>query len=63
MESGRAYVEIDERARKSKGKKPSLFDAIILATARVNKAKVLTGDLHFKDLPETMWLEQVLSDC
>jgi predicted nucleic acid-binding protein len=49
IESGRAFLEIDERAKKSKGKNPSLFDAIILATSRVNKAKVLTGDLHVKD--------------
>jgi len=57
VESGKAYLEISERAKKSKGKNPSLFDAIILATARVNKAKVLTGDLHFRDLSETVWLE------
>jgi predicted nucleic acid-binding protein len=57
IESGKAYLEISEKARKSKGQKPSLFDAIILATARVNKAKVLTGDLHFRDLPETVFLD------
>jgi hypothetical protein len=33
IESGGAFLEIDERAKKSKGKNPSLFDAIILATA------------------------------
>ena len=57
VESGKAYMEILERSKKSKSKNPSLFDAIILATSRVNEAKVLTGDLHFKDLPETIWLE------
>jgi predicted nucleic acid-binding protein len=56
VESGRSYLEIAEIAKKAKNKKPSLFDAIVLATARVNNANVLTGDLHFRDLPETVWL-------
>ena len=56
IESGKAYLEITEKAKKSKGQMPSLFDAIILATGRVNKARVLTGDLHFRNLPETLWL-------
>ena len=57
MASGKAYVEILEKARKEKIEKPSLFDAVVLATARINGGKVLTGDQHFKDLPETIWLE------
>ena len=57
VESGKSYLEIAEIARKAKSKKPSLFDAIVLATARVNNANVLTGDFHFRDLPETVWLE------
>lgn len=55
--SGKAYLEIQEKAKKEKIEKPILFDAIALATARINKAKVLFVDLHFKDLPETYWLE------
>jgi predicted nucleic acid-binding protein len=55
--SGKAYIEIDERAKREKITKPSLFDAIVLANARVNEAKVLTGDRHFRGLPETLWLE------
>ena len=55
--SGKAYLEIQEKARKEKIEKPSLFDAIVLACARINGAKVLTGDQHFKGLPETVWLE------
>ena len=54
--SGKAYLEMEEKSKKEKIDKPSLFDAIVLATARVNKAKVLTGDPHFRDLPETLWL-------
>ncbi len=62
LESGKAYLEILDRSKVNSGrsnesKKPSLFDAIILATARINKAKVLTGDLYFKGLPETIWIE------
>ncbi|MHB8163280.1 MAG: PIN domain-containing protein [Methanoregula sp.] len=31
-------------------------DCMILATARIHNLKVLTGDLHFKDLEETIIL-------
>jgi predicted nucleic acid-binding protein len=34
-----------------------LADSIVLATARRKKAKVLTGDDHFKDLSETVYIE------
>jgi len=54
--AGRAYMELEGRARKEKLRKPSLFDAIVLAAARVNQGKVITGDQHFKGLPETIWL-------
>jgi len=30
---------------------------MILGVARVLKAKVVTDDEHFKNLPETIWLE------
>lgn len=39
-----------ERKKKIKGW--SLADSIILATARTLKAKVVTGDEHFRDLTE-----------
>ena len=54
--SAKAYFEIEDNARKMKLRKPSLFDGIVLGTARVNESKVLTGDPHFKELPETIWL-------
>jgi len=41
--------EIDVK-RKSKVKGWGLADSIILATARKNQAKVVTGDEHFRDL-------------
>ena len=56
MKSGKAYLDIEEKARKLKINKPSLFDTIVLATARLNDSKVLTGDPHFRNLSETIWL-------
>jgi len=58
LESGKAHAEMVAHAQRlpAGSREPSLFDAIILATARVNRAKVLTGDVHFRDLPETLWL-------
>lgn len=34
-----------------------LADSIVLSTARKKKAKVLTGDKHFKNLDETTYIE------
>lgn len=34
-----------------------LADSIVLATARKKRAKVLTGDKHFQNLSETLFLE------
>lgn len=34
-----------------------LVDAIILATAKEHRARVVTGDLHFKGFPGTIFLE------
>ncbi|RLE74821.1 MAG: type II toxin-antitoxin system VapC family toxin [Thermoprotei archaeon] len=57
VEAGRAYLELLEHARRLKLKaRPGLADAIVLATARVVGAKVLTGDEHFKGLKETIWV-------
>jgi predicted nucleic acid-binding protein len=56
IEASRAYFHLQEKAKDEGLKKPSLFDALVLATARKNDAKVLTGDEHFRDLPETLWM-------
>jgi predicted nucleic acid-binding protein len=56
LEAAKCHLELSEKAKHSKLNTPSLFDAIVLATARINQCKVLTGDEHFKDLPETIWL-------
>ena len=56
LEAARATVLLERRAASSGLRKPSLFDGIVLASARLNGAKVLTGDEHFKNLDETVWL-------
>jgi predicted nucleic acid-binding protein len=56
FESAKCYREIEESARKNKFNTPSLADAIVLASARMLNAKVLTGDQHFKNLPDTVWI-------
>jgi len=38
-------------------KKGGIADAIIYATAKKNHAKVLTGDVHFKELSEVIFVE------
>ncbi len=52
----KAYMELYERARRRKLRSPSLFDGLVLGTARLKGGKVLTGDPHFEDLPETIWI-------
>ena len=52
-----SYIELEDFAKQNKLNRPSLFDAIVLATGKSIKAKILTGDSHFKNLPETIWLE------
>jgi len=56
LDAAKATVQLDRRASSSGLRKPSLFDGIVLASARRNKAKVLTGDEHFKAFTETIWL-------
>ncbi|MEX2723500.1 MAG: hypothetical protein Q6367_006365 [Candidatus Freyarchaeota archaeon] len=54
--SAECYLELLQEAKKEKLRDPSLFDAITLAVTKHLKAKVLTGDEHFKNLSETLWL-------
>ena len=57
LEAGKAYVELLQYSKKQQLKTvPGLADAIVLATARILKAKVLTSDKHFKNLKETIWI-------
>jgi predicted nucleic acid-binding protein len=54
VKAGEAFLELADRAAKQRRRAPSLFDAIVLATARVHDSKVLTGDEHFEGLSETI---------
>lgn len=54
LKAGNAFLELSEKAKREKIRDPSLFDAIILATARAYSSKVLTGDKHLEELPETI---------
>ena len=55
--AAKCYLEMAANTKKLKLTTPSLFDAIILAMGKSLNAKILTGDQHFKNLPETLWLE------
>ncbi|MEM2896063.1 MAG: PIN domain-containing protein [Candidatus Bathyarchaeia archaeon] len=59
VEAAKCYFELLDRAKVRGINAPSLFDAIILATARVFNARVVTGDEHFKELEETLWMGDV----
>lgn len=52
----RAYLELSEKARAEGIKKPSLTDGIVLAAGRTLKAKIITGDEHFKGLDEVIYM-------
>ncbi len=56
LEAAKCNLELMKRAKQSKLSTPSLFDAIVLATGRLLKSKIATGDEHFKNLPETIWV-------
>lgn len=57
IEAGKAYVQLEARAKKLRLTKPSLFDGLVLAIARRTNGLILTGDEHFEGLPETVWIE------
>jgi len=57
LEAAKCYMKLLQETKRAKLSRPSLFDAITLATAKLLKAKVMTGDEHFKDLPETIWIQ------
>jgi len=48
--------ELRSKAKKAGLREPSLIDAIILATTRALNANLITGDQHFKEGPETIWI-------
>ena len=56
LEAARCNLELMTCAKRSKLNTPSLFDAIVLATGRLLKSKIVTGDEHFRNLSETIWI-------
>ena len=57
LEAAKCYTRLAREARRRRLATPSLFDAIPLAVARLLKAKILTRDEHFRNLPETIWMK------
>jgi len=55
-EAARGFEELKRTAKRNGLREAGLFDAIVLALARVLKAKILTGDEHLKNFSETLWL-------
>ncbi|HEV2390211.1 MAG TPA: PIN domain-containing protein [Thermoplasmata archaeon] len=51
-----ATTELRARSRALGLTPPGLGDGLVLATSRRTSAPILTGDRHFKDLPEAHWL-------
>ncbi len=55
--AAKCYFELETNAKKLKLNTPSLFDGIVLAAGRMLRSKVLSGDQHFKNLPDIVWIE------
>jgi predicted nucleic acid-binding protein len=48
--------ELRSSARVRRIPLPGLADGLVLATARRSRSRLLSGDPHFRDRPETVWL-------
>jgi predicted nucleic acid-binding protein len=53
IRGSQAKIELRERAKGQRLPPPGLADGLVLATARRFQSQVLTGDPHFRGLPET----------
>jgi len=59
VEAAKCMVELRIHAKKLQiKKKPGIADGLILALARKIGGKILTGDDHFRDLPEVIFIKQ-----
>jgi len=56
IEAAKCQLELTKIAKISRQNTPSLFDALVQAAAKINQCKIVTGDEHFKSLPETIWI-------
>ena len=60
VEAAKCMLELRKHAKKMNiKKKPGIADGLILALAKRLNGKILTGDDHFKNLPETIFIKQV----
>lgn len=57
LAGARAREELRATARAQNLPAPGLGDGLVLATTRRFASRLLTGDRHFRTLPETLWLE------
>ena len=57
LESAKCHLEMAKKAKMQKQNTPSLFDAIVQATAIIKDCKIVTGDEHFKNLHGVSWLQ------
>jgi predicted nucleic acid-binding protein len=48
--------ELRKKAREAGLREPGLFDAMVLAVAKVLNASLITGDEHFRERPEVIWV-------
>ncbi len=55
--ASKATAKLLQRARTQHLPPPGLGDGLVLATAWRFGSSILTGDPHFRGLPETVWLE------
>ena len=49
--------ELRRSARSSRLPPPGLADGLVLATSRLSRSRLLTGDQHFRACSETVWLD------
>jgi len=57
------YLELREHARKlGLKKKPGIADGLLLALARRYNAKILTGDEHFREITEVIFIKAIKSN-
>ena len=58
LEAAKCQSKLTNKAKALKRNTPSLFDGIVYAVANVKDCKIVTGDEHFKGLPEVFWIGQ-----
>lgn len=54
--ASRAAMELRSSAQEHGLHPPGLADGLVLATARLHRSRLLSGDPHFRAFPETLWL-------